>query len=153
MLYKVLEFMQRPRVSTVSLSSQGPCAHTRPLIVYKFRECVKRLVAYISKEYYRIFKNENSKFMNAVQFIISKNILCGDATSLKLPNCDDPIVFSEWSFVGDSKVKRTEYTLANLVSYQPFEGDSLFSDLGEEAFIPKALRTFKLSHYFDLNDE
>ncbi len=47
------------------------------------------------------------------------------------------IVFSEWSPVNGSLVKRRDYSLAHLLVYQPMEGPSLFSDLGEEAFIPK----------------
>lgn len=114
-------------------------------------ECINRLTSYTFDEYARIFKKGNPKFLEAIKFVCSKNILHGDATTLMLPNSKEPIVFSEWSFIGDRKVKRTEYTLENLVAYQPFPNESLFSDSGEKALIPHPLRTFKLKHYLDLD--
>ena len=62
----------------------------------------------------------------------------------------EPIVFSEWSPVNGSLVKRRDYSLAHLLVYQPMDGPSLFSDLGEEAFIPKPVRDFPLTHYLKL---
>jgi len=116
-------------------------------------ECIARLASFAFNEYSKVTKNDNQKFRRTVDFIFSKNILHGDATSLTLPDSDKPIIFSEWSFIGNNKVKRTEFTLANLIAYQPFDGDSLFSDLGEEAFIPQPLKTYELCHYLEVNNE
>ena len=116
-------------------------------------ECIARLASFVFNEYSKVAKNENQKFRRTVDFILSKNIVHGDATSLTLPDSDKPIIFSEWSFIGNNKVKRTEFSLSNLIAYQPFDGDNLFSDLGEEAFIPKPLKTYELCHYLEVNNE
>jgi len=116
-------------------------------------DCVDRLTSFTLKDYEKRYKDLNPKFIKTVRFIFSKNILHGDATSLIIPDSDEPIIFSEWNFIGNSKIKRTEYTLANIIAYQPFEGENLFSDLGEEVFIPQPLRTYALCHYLDVDNE
>ena len=60
-----------------------------------------------------------------------------------------PIVFSEWSVVGQ-QMKRRDFTLDTLLRNQPMEGPNLFSDLGDEAFIPLPIREFPLMHYLDI---
>ena len=57
-----------------------------------------------------------------------------------------PIIFSEWSAIGQ-QVKRRDFTLDMLLRNQPMEGPNLFSDLGEEAFVPTPIREFPLIHY------
>ena len=69
--------------------------------------------------------------------------------ALKKVNSDKPILLSQWSIIED-KVKRREYSFANLVSYSPFEEDSLFSDLGEEVEIPKTENDYKLIKYNEI---
>ena len=58
----------------------------------------------------------------------------------------------DYHFTYDNKVKRIDYTLTNLIAYQPFEGDSLFSDLGDSAFIPAPLKSFPIVHYKELQN-
>lgn len=116
-------------------------------------ECISRLSQYMFDEHFRVTKNVDIKFQKIVRFILSRNIIVGDAMSLNLTNSETPIIFSEWNFIGGSKVKRTDYTLSNLIAYQPFEGDSLFSDLGEEAFIPQPVKSFEVCTIADICDE
>ena len=116
-------------------------------------ECRDRLASFVEQSYLKEFKRINDRFIKSIRFVLSRNILHGDALTLMQTNSKNPIVFSEWCFVSGSKVKRTEYTLANLLAYQPFEGDSLFSDLGEEAFIPHPLRTFRVEHFLEICNE
>lgn len=49
----------------------------------------------------------------AARFLLRRNILCGDALSL-LDNTGSPLVFSQWSLIGDH-FKRADYTLAGLL--------------------------------------
>jgi hypothetical protein len=107
-------------------------------------ECRNRLTSKVYQVYEKFFKNSQcQKYKESIRYVAEKNILLGDALTLTLPKTSEPIIFSEWCFVGSNKVKRKDYTLNNLIAYQPFEEDSLFSDLGEEAFIPVPLNSLK----------
>lgn len=102
------------------------------------------------KEYNVLFKQKcDPNLVNSIKYIIKKNIVQGDALTLKKVNSDEPILFSQWSIIED-KVKRREYSFANLVSYSPFEEDTLFSDLGEEVSIPKTEKNFELIKFNEI---
>lgn len=117
-------------------------------------ECRERLFEIFDKKYRQLFKaNCTDKCMNSIRFILSRNILWGDALTLKtVCGNEDPIVFSEWSAVNGSMIKRRDYTLANLLAYQPMGEMTLFSDLGEEAFIPHPVKEFPLIHFLELEE-
>lgn len=116
-------------------------------------ECRENLYNIVLEIYSSLFSNPNKKFLKVVKFIISKNIIHGDALTLKVQNGDNPIVFSEWCFVKGDKIKRTEYQLSNIIAYQPFNSDSLFSDVGDNVFLSKPLKKFPLVNYMDLINE
>ena len=100
--------------------------------------------------YKSLFREKtDKKFIDSIYFIIEKNLVQGNALTLKKVNSDKPILLSQWSIIED-KVKRREYSFANLVSYSPFEEDSLFSDLGEEVEIPKTENDYKLIKYNEI---
>jgi hypothetical protein len=118
------------------------------------KECRARLLIIFTEIYKNHFKNNyNDKFLSTVKFILKKNIILGDALALKRKNDNMPIIFSEWAFVNASMVKRRDYTFAHLIEYRPFEGENLFSDLGEEAFIPKTIKEYPLKHFLELADD
>ncbi len=88
----------------------------------------------------------------SARFILKRNILCGNALSLKevdekQNDTDRPIIFSEWSLVGEN-LKRRDFAFNSLVN-QDFanEAGSLFSDLGDEAEIFSPVKEFPLIHY------
>lgn len=115
-------------------------------------ECRERLFGYFDEVYSRLFGEAcRAECRVSVRYVLDRNIICGDALTMKtVGRKPEPIVFSEWSPVNGSLVKRRDYSLAHLLVYQPMEGPSLFSDLGEEAFIPKPVRDFPLTHYLKL---
>lgn len=115
-------------------------------------ECRKRLFECFDKHYSALFKTEASEeFCDTIQFILSRNILWGDALTLNTVDGKvAPIVFSEWSLVEGSKIKRRDYSMVHLLAYQPMDGPNLLSDLGEEAFIPKPVAEFPIAHYLKL---
>lgn len=115
-------------------------------------ECRERLFDHFDEVYSRLFGETCRAACRAsARFILNRNIICGDAlTMMTVGRQPEPIVFSEWSPVNGSLVKRRDYSLAHLLVYQPMEGPSLFSDLGEEAFIPTPVRDFPLTHYLKL---
>ncbi|NQV93912.1 MAG: SAM-dependent DNA methyltransferase [Sphingomonadales bacterium] len=116
--------------------------------------CRERLFSCFDDNYSRRFKSEcRDECRASIAYVLRCNIIWGDALTLKtVDGKQDPIVFSEWSPVNGSMVKRRDYSLAHLLVYQPMEGPSLFSDMGDEAFIPKPVREFPLTHYLKLAD-
>ncbi|MFR9591810.1 MAG: SAM-dependent DNA methyltransferase [Rikenellaceae bacterium] len=114
-------------------------------------ECRDRLYNIFTNEYIALFKNSTTEeYLKSIRYIIDKNILWGDALTLKTPDGAKPIIFSEWSAMG-GKVKRRDFTLDNLLQNQPMAEPNLFSDLGDEAFIPTPVKEFPLTHYLKLH--
>lgn len=83
--------------------------------------CRERLYKIWEKEYKKICKKEcNEGTKKSIKFILSKNIICGNALTLNLvdENHNDlniPIVFSEWGFVTGMQLARNDYTFAYLL--------------------------------------
>ena len=117
--------------------------------------CRDRLLGIFTHYYLHNYKKEfKPECLKAAEFILSKNILWGDALSLKTPDEEaKPIVFSEWSAVNGSMIKRRDYTMHNLLQSKPIEGLNLFSDLGDRAFIPTPVGDFPLIHFLKLGEE
>ena len=131
------------------------------------QECRDRLFSIVEEDYLPVCKKSpTSGFLEAIRFVIDKNILCGNALSLKTvdssgTDTDEPIIFCEWSLVGD-KVKRRDYRLDELIegsadNVQP----SLFGlsgtptsewELDEEtgAMIPKPIREYPLVALYEV---
>lgn len=78
-------------------------------------ECRERLTKFFEQEYKALYKKASrEKVINVARYIISKNIICGDALTLKKQG-GEPIVFCEWTAVNLIKIKRRDFTLANLL--------------------------------------
>lgn len=108
-------------------------------------ECRERLFKIWERAYKTKCKTILSEdCQNTVRFILSRNVLCGDALTM-LDNNGNPIVFSEWSLIG-SKMKRRDYTLANLLETQSYYDLPLFEDV-EDVKVPKPVKEFDLIHY------
>lgn len=109
-------------------------------------ECQNRLFEYFEKEYKSLFKkNIKQEYLNIVKFILSKNILCGDALSMKTSE-NEPITFAEWSFVKGSLVQRRDFNYEQLLT-QNDKKETLFGD-----FIEKPIKTYPLTHYLNLKE-
>jgi hypothetical protein len=116
--------------------------------------CRDRLLGIFTHYYQKNYKELKSDFLRSAEFILSKNILWGDALNLRTPDEKAaPIVFSEWSAVNGSMIKRRDYTMHNLLQSQPMEGPNLFSDLGDKAFIPTPVGDFPLTHFLNLGED
>ena len=113
--------------------------------------CRKRLFDLVIENYNKNYeKNISQKFIKTIKYILSFNIVWGDALSLLDQESKQSIIFAEWSFVTGSLIKRTDYIFSDLIAYQPFEKDTLFSDLGEKVIIPDPKYSYKPIHYLDL---
>lgn len=80
-------------------------------------ECRKRLFNIWDKEYKAVCKkNVNGETEAAVEYILSQNILCGNALTLmrvdeEQKDTQTPIIFPEWSFAAGAKLKRRDFRL------------------------------------------
>ena len=124
------------------------------LLMDNVEECRERLYDVFRSHYAERYEaDDESDFLRSVRHVIHHNIVCGDALTLMSPDGSRPVAFAEWSCIGDSKIKRRDFTLDMLLKNQPIEEPNLFSDLGEEAFIPMPFREFPPIHYLKLHTQ
>ncbi len=78
--------------------------------------CRERMFDIWDRQYKAVCKaNCNEETRNAVKFILSRNIVCGNALTLYCVDekgddiISEPIIFSEWSFVSGSQIKRRDF--------------------------------------------
>ncbi|MDE7291464.1 MAG: hypothetical protein K2N58_05400 [Treponemataceae bacterium] len=115
--------------------------------------CRERMFALWDKEYKAVCKKDcNEQTREAVKFILSRNIVCGNALTLKCVDenandTDEPIIFSEWAFVTASQLQRSDYTFDELLAQN--DGNpktkqrSLFDDTVDEGIFLKKY----ITHY------
>ena len=120
-------------------------------------ECRNRLFEIFDEKYTSFYKTKcKEECRISIKYILERNILRGDALTLKtVGNDEQPIVFSEWSAVNGSMIKRRDFTLANLLEAEASKvPDSLFSDFYETdpAFLPKSIKDFPLTHFLKLDE-
>ena len=136
-------------------------------------DCRKRLFGIWDEAYTAHCKSEcRDEVREAVRFILERNILCGNALTLKKVNAagedtDDPIIFSEWVFTGASSIKRSDYRLDVLMNENPDQSHyqeqlSLFDEDASGAdnwmidpddpnkSIPKPIREFPPVYYWKI---
>ena len=129
--------------------------------------CRERLFKIFDAEYTDICKRQCSDaYREVIKYVLSKNILCGNALSLRRVDAqgndtEEFIVFPEWSFPrNDSKVKRRDFELGKMmdekkVPQKPINEDQYSLALDDEweydeethAFIPKPIKEYPIIHY------
>lgn len=130
------------------------------------QECRQRLFDIWNKEYTKNCKTANDICRDIVRFILSRNILCGNALTMRTDD-DKEIIFSEWSLVTGDKIKRRDFRLDVLLKENDDEDNysmnfSLFDDTVENSnyweidpvtneVIPKPVKEFPLTDYRRLN--
>ena len=117
--------------------------------------CQDRLFESFNAQYSGLYKTQaQDKCREAVRFILRCNILQGDALTLKTVGDTatpaSPIVFSEWSAVNGSLLKRRDFVYAHLVETSSHREMPLFSDLDEEAYIPEPVKDYPLVHFLEV---
>ena len=125
------------------------------LLLDNVMECRKRLFSIFKEKYKTLYRdNSHNNYLAGINFVLSRNIIHGDALTLKSASLgEQPIIFSEWSLVYQDKVKRRDFTMTNLLQNQPMEEPNLFSDLGEEAFIPTPYAEYPLQSIYNLAED
>jgi hypothetical protein len=98
----------------------------------------------VYEKYFKEYSNDN--LIKSIKFILDKNIIHGDALTLKQVDSDHPVIFSEWAII-NSKLKRRDFTFEDLLAYSPFEKGTLFYDVDEKVNIPDPIKDCKLVNY------
>jgi hypothetical protein len=120
--------------------------------------CIERIYKIIDDIYSNLYKGKcNADFRKSVRFVLSRNILQGNALDLKTSDGKEHIVFSEWSLANGSSIKRRDFEYRELADFDP-KKPTLFSlrevsDTGETVFSPMPVKEFPLKHYFKLDYE
>ena len=114
-------------------------------------ECRHRLFEVWNKEYSSVCDSfASDECRESVRFILKKNILNGDALSLKQSN-GQPIIFAEWSAVNGSLLKRRDYRLDEMLEGHQEQLSIFMSDWEYDdeikAMIPKPIKEFPPTHY------
>jgi len=131
--------------------------------------CRDRLYHIVEERYSRVAKkSQDPAFLDAIGYVLERNILNGNALSLKSVDedgndTDEPIIFSEWSIVMSDKVKRRDFRLDEMLEGNVDRGQtrSLFGadyssavdweyDEETESFIPKPIREFPLTSFYEV---
>lgn len=119
------------------------------------QECRQRLYDAFDAAYTALFGTKaKAACRKTARYILECNIIHGDALSLKtVGENPQPIVFAEWSLVSGSLLKRRDFAFHELVSQASMRELPLFSDLGEEVFIPEPVREYPPVHFLELGSQ
>lgn len=121
--------------------------------------CRERLFAIWNEAYTRTCAEDaNDVCREAVKFILQKNILCGDALSMRQGKGgkeDPPIIFAEWSFIDGTLVKRRDFRLDKLIEVNelaqkgqiPLGVAGVGYDQDKHEFIPLPIREYPPTDY------
>lgn len=114
--------------------------------------CRARLLGVLSDTHAARFKRPlPDAALRAAEFILSRNVVQGDALTL-LNAAGEPIVFSEWSPVNGTMLKRRDFKFSHLIGHADIASQPLFSDLGKEVFLPEPVGQRPACHYLRVAD-
>ena len=151
------------RYSLLALSS----LYGVDILLDNAKDCRARLFAIWDKAYKSVCKKEcNEQTRGAASYILSQNILCGNALTMmqvnfKQQDTKKPIIFPEWSLIGP-KLKRRDFRLdvllkANEKSVKKglFDDDlakylSINPTTGE--YMPEPIKIYPAIHYKQIQE-
>lgn len=132
--------------------------------------CRDRLYSIVEERYQRVVeRGPNPGFLDLIGFVLERNVLNGNALSLKAVDedgndTDEPIIFSEWSVVTGDRVKRRDFRLDEMLEGNVERGQTrtLFGadmtpavdweyDEETKTFIPKPIREFPLTSLYEVH--
>lgn len=116
--------------------------------------CRDRLLQILIARYRQEFGPAmNASFLASAEYVLSKNIVWGDALTLKkVDDSSQPIIFSEWSPVNGTMIKRRDFSFHGLLSHHETAALPLFSDLGDDVFLPEPVREYPPMNFLRLAD-
>ena len=115
-------------------------------------ECRDRLFEIFDVIYTRLYKTDcKEDCKTSVKFLLNRNILWGDALDFTNPETKEPIVFSEWSAINGSMIKRRDYVFKFLV--EQTHQFSMFNDEGNPAAIDEPVKDFPITHFLKIAED
>lgn len=106
------------------------------ILVDNVAACRERLFKIWQKEYKSVVKTAYSEDTEkSIRFILSKNIVCGNALTLMCVDengidTDAPIIFSEWAFIMGANMQRQDFTFSELLNRD--DEQTLLDDKADE---------------------
>jgi len=114
--------------------------------------CRERLLMVVDEAYLSQFKQPLPEpVRRVVEFVLTTNIVHGDALSLKAAD-GLPIIFADWSAMTGMMLKRRDYSFGELLGHGAIMSTPLFSDLGRDVFVPKPVSDYPACHYLGVPD-
>lgn len=125
------------------------------------QDCRARLFVLFLEFYERRFRQRvRQECRETVRYLLGRNIIWGDALDLKSADPKSgPIIFSEWSPVNGSLIKRRDYAFHELFPTAAVEAPAdlfgeakpkLKSDTGQNVFIPAPVREYPPTHFLEI---
>lgn len=115
-------------------------------------QCRTRLFNYFNEQYTKLYgKNCSQECRNSIRFVLELNIVWGNTLTMKAEDTEEPLVFSEWSAVNGSMLKRRDYLYEHLINHQS-DSDSnhrSYSSL-EQNIVVHPVQEFPLTHFLRL---
>lgn len=109
--------------------------------------CRNRLLNHTAETHEARFKEPlPTEARQAATYILTRNIVQGDALTLLRPD-NTPIVFSEWSPINGTMLKRRDFAYDHLIQQSHTASLPLFSDLGHDVYLPTPVADFPACHY------
>lgn len=116
------------------------------------QECRERLFQIFDERYTTLFKDKcKEECRRSIKFLFGRNILWGDALDFTNPVTKQPIIFSEWSTLNGSMLKRRDYMFKFLV--EKTHQFSMFNDEGNAAAIDEPVKDYPLIHFLKLGED
>lgn len=110
------------------------CIYGIDLLADNIAECRENLLDILAA-YLQL--NASDEFLRAASYVLSQNILQGDALTM-LTDSGNPIIFAEWGYLGRGKFQRRDFRFDNLTQSSAFgQEGTLFANLGKhDIFTP-----------------
>ncbi len=117
------------------------------LLADNIAACRSRLLEVVNAAHQARFKAPlPDEAANAAAYILSKNIVQGDALTFR--NTEDrPIFFPEWSPLNGNLLKRRDFAYDHLLEHGHYSSTPLFSDLGHDVYLPTPVADHPACHY------
>jgi hypothetical protein len=136
------------RYSVVAVSS----IYGVELLFDNVKECRDRLYGIFNKRYTSLFKEKcKDACRRSVLFILERNILWGDALDFTNPETKDPIIFSEWTPVNGSLIKRKDWVYQFLV--EKSLQTTLFDENDQPKQFDECIKDHPLIHFLKLGED
>jgi hypothetical protein len=112
-------------------------------------DCRERLFKIFDESYIALYKDKcKDECLRSIKFLFGRNILWGDALDFTNPKTKQPIIFSEWSAINGSMLKRRDYMFKFLV--EKTHQFMMFNDEGNTGAIDEPVKDFPLIHFLKL---